>query len=83
MEQSGKLGTIGNELNGRIQSKKRGFDDLTAGENIPIQFSETSSPRRDSCSSPSSYAQKSHRETRDELAVARFTLAAGVILQNF
>ena len=63
MEQSGNLGTIGNELNGRIRSKKKGFDELTAGEihsrhgeNIPIQFSETSSLRRDSCSPPASFA---------------------------
>ena len=89
MEQSGKLGTIGNESSGRIRSKKRASAELAAGEihsrrgeNFPIHEPATNSPRRDSFSPPARVAQKLHMKTRDELAAASFMLAAGAILRK-
>ena len=79
MEQSGKLGTIGNKSSGRSRSKKRASAELAAGEihsrrgkHFPIQEPATNSPRRASCSPPARVAQKPHTKTRDDLAAVRF-----------
>ena len=89
MEQSGKLGTIGNEWSGRIRSKKDFPAELAAdeihsrrGEIIPIHEPAKNSPRQDSFSPPVRVAQNSHTKTRDELAAARIDLAAGAILRK-
>ena len=89
MEQSGKLGTIGNKSSGRSRSKKRASAELAAdeihsrrGEHFPIHEPATNSPRRASCSPPARVAQKLHTKTRDELAAASFMLAAGAILRK-
>ena len=89
MEQSGKLGTIGNKSSGRSRSKKRASAELAAGEIhsrhgeiIPIHEPAKNSPQRDSFSPPARVAQNSHTKTRDELAAARIELAASAILRK-
>ena len=83
MEQSGKLGTIGNKSSGRSRSKKRASAELAAGEihsrrgeHFPIHEPATNSPRRASCSPPARVAQKLHtknprRARRGELHARR------------
>ena len=61
MEQSGKLGTIGNELSGRIRSKKRGFDKLATDE--------IHSRRGESC--PEAPYENQRRARRGELHARR------------
>ena len=79
MEQSGRLGMIGIELNQGIGRLKSIFAELAAGEKTPIQIPGENSLRRDFSSPPANSCMNVHTFSSNELATERLMLAAGVI----